>query len=97
MAIGDRIQQARKEVGLTQDELADRIGVKMRQVQNYESGESDPYRKLSRIAEATGKPREWFYGDDVSEQDAAGVAARLDQVEATLEEILRELRGQRAS
>lgn len=92
MGIGDRIKQARTEAGFTQDELADLVGVGMRQIQYYESGESDPYRKLRQIAEATGKPIDWLLrGDETSEPDAEGVAARLSAVEEQLRELRQEL------
>lgn len=54
--VGKRIQQARKEAGLTQRALAERIGLQDSQsVSNYERGVSDvPRDRLKRIAEATG-------------------------------------------
>ena len=53
-SLGDRIAQARRDAGLTQSQLADLVGLKARQIQNYEAGDSNPYRKLSQIApEAT--------------------------------------------
>lgn len=54
--VGKRIQQARKEAGLTQRALAERIGLQDSQsVSNYERGGSDvPRDRLKRIAEATG-------------------------------------------
>lgn len=72
--VGDRIRQARMEKGLTQDQLADLIGVGMRQVQYYEAGESDPYRKLAKIAEALNRPVGWFlYGDPDPDVDVARI------------------------
>src|SRR6185369_7043208 len=58
--VGGRIREARMAMGLTQDQLADLVGVGMRQIQYYESGESNPYRTLRRIAEATGRPLSFF-------------------------------------
>lgn len=60
LGVGERIKQARVEAGLTQDQLADIIGVGMRQIQYYEADESDPYRKIGKIAEATGKSLGWL-------------------------------------
>lgn len=92
MGIGDRIRQARTEAGLTQDQLADLVGVGMRQIQYYESGESDPYRKLRQIAEATGKPIDWLLrGDEATEPDGESVAARLLAVEEQLRALRQEL------
>jgi transcriptional regulator with XRE-family HTH domain len=97
VSVGERIKQARTEAGLTQDELADLIGVGMRQVQYYEAGESNPYRKLSRIAEVTSRSVGWIlHGDEpaANERDAAELATRLEKLEAgqgRTEELLHEL------
>lgn len=94
-AVGARIAQARREAGLTQDELSDLIGVGMRQIQYYESGDSNPYRTLRRISEATGKDIGWLlHGESVSESIADEVVPRLEAVEeaqARIESALREL------
>lgn len=90
LGIGERIRRARMEAGLTQDQLADAIGVKMRQVQYYEADRSDPYRKLARIAEVTGKPVEWLRGAE--EPEPEGVPAVLLAIEGLREEV-REIRG----
>ena len=37
-AMGQRIQELRKDAGLTQEQLAQRIGVSMAAVRNYENG-----------------------------------------------------------
>lgn len=93
VGIGDRIRQARTEAGFTQDQLADLVGVGMRQIQYYESGESDPYRKLRQIAEATGKSVDWLLrGDeDASEPGEAEVSQRLAAVEEELRGLRQEL------
>ena len=56
--VGRRIARARKEAGLTQKQLADRIGVARRSVQGYESGSVAPYRQLQHLAEALGQSRQ---------------------------------------
>jgi transcriptional regulator with XRE-family HTH domain len=90
VGIGERIKQARLEAGLTQDQLADLIGVGMRQVQYYEAGDSDPYRKLRQIAEATGKPMEWLLRGEAATQPE-DLAERLGRLEEKLDEIARRL------
>lgn len=62
--LGARIAAARNEAGLTQQELADGIGVTRRSVQGYEGGRVAPYRHLARIAEVVDRPREWFLGEE---------------------------------
>lgn len=91
VGVGDRIRQARLEAGFTQDELAELIGVGMRQIQYYEAGESDPYRKLAKIAEATGKTIGWLlHGDEPTPQDR-GRPEWVGEIEGRLDEILRRL------
>ncbi len=40
MNLTDRIQQLRKKAGLSQEELADRVGVSRQAVSKWESGDS---------------------------------------------------------
>jgi len=54
MTFGEKIRQARKELGLTQDELAEKILVSRRIINSYESNKSRPrtlegYKKLSDV------------------------------------------------
>jgi transcriptional regulator with XRE-family HTH domain len=65
--IGRRIAQARREAGLTQEELGQLIGVTTRSVQGYEAGNVIPFRHLRKLESATGKSRGWLlYGDEGS-------------------------------
>ena len=53
--LGQRIGDVRRASALSQDQLADRIGVERRTIQRYESGERDPrYTDLLLIARALG-------------------------------------------
>lgn len=49
MTTGDDIRTARQKAGLTQAELAQRIGVSMRTVGNWERGDTPPNRYAARI------------------------------------------------
>lgn len=62
--IGSRIAMARTAAGLTQQDLADRLGVTRRSVQGYEAGHVAPYRHLERLAEVLERPRAWFLPDE---------------------------------
>ena len=42
MTIADRIQSLRKAKGMSQEELADKVGVSRQAVSKWESGASDP-------------------------------------------------------
>ena len=59
-AVGRRIGQARRELGLTQGDLATRIGVTLGILDRYETGKADPSEKLAQIAEITGRDVSWF-------------------------------------
>jgi transcriptional regulator with XRE-family HTH domain len=84
--VGQRIARARKEAGLTQKELADRIGVARRSVQGYESGEIAPYRHLNRVAAAVGRSRHWLVADDPAPQPS-GITTEL---KVELRDLIRE-------
>lgn len=57
----EKIKQARKEAGLSQQELSEAIGIQQAQVSKWETGKAVPYTStLAKISEATGKPVNWF-------------------------------------
>ena len=59
--IGNRIQQAREERGLTQEELAARLGCTQSALSNYELGKRRLYLAgLEKIAQILGKPLDYF-------------------------------------
>ncbi len=56
-ALGQRIAAYRQAAGLSQDQLADRIGMERRSIQRYEAGERDPrFTDLFLIANALDVP-----------------------------------------
>ncbi|MEQ8178022.1 MAG: helix-turn-helix domain-containing protein [Amphiplicatus sp.] len=60
-SIGERIRLARKNTGLNQAALAERVGVTQPAVANWESGVHDPRRlMLAKLAEALAVPMEWL-------------------------------------
>lgn len=69
--IGKRIQQAREELGITQQELAARLGCTQAALSNYELGKRRLYlANLERIAGALGKPLSYFTEPVTDEDDA---------------------------
>ena len=81
-AMGQRIQELRKDAGLTQEQLAQRIGVSMAAVRNYENGLREPNSKamaaLERFFKVSG---EYLRGDIDREtflQNSATIQDRLD-------------------
>jgi len=67
--VGRRIRQARRELGFTQADLANRIGVSLGVLDRFETGKGDPSGKLAQIAEVTGRPVTWYTSTD---QDDGG-------------------------
>jgi len=64
--IGTRVRAARRDRGLTQDELADQVGVSRSAVAQWETGRSGQVTgNLSRIADVLEVSVEYLmYGDD---------------------------------
>jgi transcriptional regulator with XRE-family HTH domain len=68
---GTRIQQAREELGITQQELAARLGCTQAALSNYELGKRRLYlANLEKIAGALGKPLSYFTEQSPEEEDA---------------------------
>lgn len=60
--VGQQVRQARQELGLTQEDVAERLGVTFQQVQKYESGGSRlSAGRLRDIAITLHKPIDFFY------------------------------------
>ena len=61
--IGEKIRQAIKEAGLTQQKLADKLGVTNPVINVWVTGKRNPtVDSIKKIAEATGKPYSFFMG-----------------------------------
>jgi transcriptional regulator with XRE-family HTH domain len=55
--LGTRLVATRRVAGLSQHQLADRVGIERRTIQRYEAGERDPrFTDLLLIAHALGVP-----------------------------------------
>lgn len=69
LAIGKRIQQRRKEVGLTAENLAEQIGVSQQQFSRYERGATKiNVSHLVNIAVILDTPISWFFADSRAEK-----------------------------
>lgn len=70
MTFGERIKLARKVAGISQEELAQKIGTRQSQVTRWETNKATPrIETLAKIAEVTGVPlSELWYGNDNHEQ-----------------------------
>lgn len=88
--IGARIAQARKELGLTQEQLAEMASFSRRSLQDYESGLTIPYRHFRELSRLLRRTPEWFlYGDDEgASAETRTLAERLGDVVERLEAIV---------
>jgi transcriptional regulator with XRE-family HTH domain len=86
--IGARIAQARREAdGMTQEQLADLLGLSTRSVQDYEAGTTMPYKYLSRISGITGRSVEWLLRGDPEPETRElleDIVLRIERVEGLL-------------
>lgn len=63
MLIGERIRERRKELGITQDELANRVGVKKTSISNYEVNTNSPPEKvIIKLMEALDCDANYLFG-----------------------------------
>jgi len=79
-SIGERIRQARKSRGMSQVDLATKVGVSQPAIANWESGVHDPRRlTLAKLADALEAPLDWLAAGDRSsaESDKHAAAAYI--------------------
>lgn len=83
--IGSRLRIARKSAHLSQERLAQDIGVKFQQIQKYEKGVSRiSAGRLHKIAVALNLPLSFFL-PEVDAEGGSSSAARLDEISAAVE------------
>ena len=84
--LADRMEKARKDAGLSTQEIADAIGISRKSVWNYEHGTTKPLRPiLAAWAEVTGTYVEWLTGGDSPDfpQPAATGAPQRNRTHGT--------------
>ncbi len=63
--IGLRIKQSRKSKGLSQAELACKLGLKTQSIQQWESGRTEPrFARLEQLADTLNVTIAWLHGLD---------------------------------
>jgi transcriptional regulator with XRE-family HTH domain len=86
--VGKRIQKAREEAGMSQDELASMMGITQSALSNYELGKRRLYlENLQEIARRLNRPLACFLG--VEEAEAAGGEGPVEDADETMREITR--------
>ncbi|HEX4709242.1 helix-turn-helix transcriptional regulator [Phenylobacterium sp.] len=70
LAIGARMRTRRRQLGLSQSDLAERLGVSFQQVQKYERGANRVAASTLLIAaRALGTSVSWLVGEETSGRD----------------------------
>ena len=70
LAIGARLRTRRRQLGLSQSDLADKLGVSFQQVQKYERGANRVAAStLVAASQALGTTVGWLVGEEVSGRD----------------------------
>lgn len=83
MHVGKRIRHRRWLVGMTQQQLAERVGIKFQQIQKYETGANRvSASRLWDIADALEVPVSFFF--EGLEAEGSGTAPSHDAVPADL-------------
>ncbi|MFC6445109.1 helix-turn-helix domain-containing protein [Shinella zoogloeoides] len=79
--VGSRVRLRRLMVGMSQEALADRLGVTFQQVQKYEKGTNRiSASRLQAISDVFRVPPSFFFQDDDSAQPAAGAGHETGDV-----------------
>lgn len=75
--IGERIREARKALGWSQEVLAERVGVDQGQVSRWERGESTPTgRSVARLSRALEVPADLLMTDSETDERLGGFLER---------------------
>ena len=78
MAFGERLQAARKRIGLTQEEFAEQLQVSRQAVSKWESGRGYPeMEKLLYICNRCGTTMDELFADELPKRDAPPAEATL--------------------
>jgi len=98
--VKERLVFRRNRLGLTQEDLAEKSGVSLRSISNYEKGDLPTLEQLFKLAQALQVEPGYFLGDEIKEMiemhdrghpGAAGVYSHLET--GTLMKSLAELSG----
>ena len=95
--IGLRIKYHRRYAGLTQKQLADKIGTTWEMVSRYETGKSSPLRRLTQISEALNVSASSLLSEDMLGEEGSSYRRNtvplLDKPFSTLADALKKTRN----
>jgi transcriptional regulator with XRE-family HTH domain len=78
---GDRLRALRKKLGLSQDDLAAKVGLSQKAISDLERGQSMKTDKLYELAKACGVSPEWLLGAEDDSSAGRGVLLFDDNLE----------------
>lgn len=82
MTLAEKIYQARKRAGLSQEALADALGVTRQAVSKWETGKSVPdTENLRRMAQVLAVSADYFLGEAPAPENVSGDSATLDAID----------------
>ena len=90
MSIGTRIKEKRIAMGMTQKQLADKLGVKNTAIANYETGVSSPKESiLFKLFEVLQCDANYLFQDDIKidESKAFAQTNKYDNITALLDQL----------
>lgn len=89
--LGRRLRRRRRLLGLTQQQLADQVGIRFQQIQKYECGANRiSAARLWELAEALATPISYFY-------DGLGETAERPTATASIEPFVRDASPSKAA
>ena len=87
-SLAARICEAREMKKLTPAQTANRVGVKLKTFQNWESGRTEPRaNRLQMLAGVLGVPLFWLIQGGEEHDPVLDQSARLDQLEVKMERL----------
>ena len=96
--IGNLIRISRKTVGLSQMELAERVGISYQQIQKYEKGVSEiSISRLAQIADALNMPVNRFISGDepLAVSESRSLYGTLNDDEIELLKLFRKIKNKK--
>lgn len=90
MSFSTRFLSLRKEHGLTQPQMADKVGIHLTQVRRYESGETQPSLDiLKRIAVTFNVSADWLIFEDGEREPQDDLKMKFEAIKQMDEEELK--------
>jgi transcriptional regulator with XRE-family HTH domain len=80
MNVGERVRQARKEKGMTQGDLASKVGIRQPTLSELEKGESNSTAHIAKLAAALGVSALWLETGRGQKFPAAAANSEQDEL-----------------